>query len=438
MVVKKQLQFVSILLLIVTILSLLPISTYAATGGALYKGKYNYRDPKLDNEANQDLSEEQLEENRQKVFEIMLKEGATAEAAAGMLGNIRCESDADPTILEMGYGLKVWSDLVRHWDSGRDNGFGIFQFTHIAAIEPVFDAAYELKVSCLTMDAQITGILRKIKPDDHYAILWENKNNLDTEKYITACTVCLQANYGRGTQYLRLENTVGRSVINKVIETGDLSQLKGMVNTGENSDFNGAIAIRVAKALEAYEKYKNIKPGSSSSENKSGNGSSSIKEEWEVLGFKNPMEDTAVALSLANRDMMSLNDSVKIVRIKDNMTLARSVDVWQVARICLIFVGMLMISYAILLSLATMADRVKLIASFGFVDVVSLGAMHYVGPDRQTLDVAPNRRFKSTQGMVLVILSYFIFGLLLISGAVLPKVMNVVYSIMQFITSGGA
>lgn len=443
-------KVISLLLIILMLFSLV-IPTYGAKsfkmGGQLYQGKYDPWDPKH-NALVQNYnypSDEEREETIKRAFQLFRGAGLTPEGAAGVLGNLISESNGCTGLLEYAYESswsrygkdKCWQAQMEDWEKGTTSGFGLFGFTSASAVFSVFDAAAEAGVTCFDVDAQIMAGISKYEgalEDGGYdpSMFKTPPSGLSGEKYIKACAWAFLGGYERDWAL----GVVGHTLTRQMAKTGVLAFSAGQYYHSQYGDPITDYNKRAAQAIDVYNKYKDlpgIKPGGGvvkdSSSGKSSGGSSSIKEEWEVVGFKNPMAGKSDNLYQMNRSDLSTTDAYQIVNIGDNMELQNSINLWDTARIFLVFIGMLLLVYSTLLGLAMAADNVRIFAQFSVVELVSLGSIHYAGSDKDYLEEKTKRKYKSNGGMIAIIIIVFLFGLLLVSGAVLPAVMKAVAKI---------
>lgn len=446
--IKSVLSLVLCVLVVVTSLTVSWANPQLKVYGVPYTGTYDVwnseHNSKLENDIPgnpgfwKPLPEETLADRRARVFQLLVGAGYTKEAAAGIVGNLWEESGGGYTaLLEFAYASswmrngqnKCWETALQDWTNGMTYGFGMFGFTSSGPMFAVFDAAAEMNMSCFDVDPQVKGVITQLEQlendgvfGDYVKQLKTNKYNLNTEDYIKACSVTMTCAYERNWAYGQLWPAESLKI---AMRTGNVAGI-GSSKAAESFQF------RAKKALEEYENFKDLPGitfGGATVKDKTSSGTKggmNIKEEWEIVGFKNPMEGSAVQLDQMGREYLSTTETYQIVNIGDNMELQNSLNLWDTARTFLVFIGMLLLVYSTLLGLAMAADNVRIFAQFSVVELVSLGSIHYAGSDKDYLEEKTHRKYKSNKGMIAIIAIIFLFGLLLVSGAVLPAVMKVV------------
>ena len=112
----------------------------------------------------------------------------------------------------------------------------------------------------------------------------------------------------------------------------------------------------------------------------------------------------------------------------------KTADVWDFVRRVLVFIGLLILSYVLVLIMAYLFDRVNTVFDIRFVTLFSLGALSVGDKDQIRSMDSEGTKIKgllSERKFVGVCVVLFVVGALLVSGGVLPFVMKGVNWLMN-------
>lgn len=164
---------------------------------------------------------------------------------------------------------------------------------------------------------------------------------------------------------------------------------------------------------------------------------SSITKESDLEGMPSESGLTERVMNLELLGVDSLTDYDKqynVTVIRETMESKHEFDAWDTVRVIFVFVGLLLLSYALILLMSMLFDNVNSWFDISLVTLFSLGALHYT-PD---VDVLTNKRhFIGTRRMIAVIATIFVVGALFVSGAILPVVMKWVFKLTQWVSGNG-
>lgn len=203
------------------------------------------------------------------------------------------------------------------------------------------------------------------------------------------------------------------------LDNASMSKFQDRYNIGSGEDENQISVIRMynatlsdpPKRLNGNETSTKVANNGSSS---SGNSSSFIDEsalvgmpDSSVLG--NDRED----VQLANRDDLSIEESNNLVSIKDNLDIKNSTTALDLARKISIFIGLLLMIYAILLILAITIDMINMWVDVSITRILTFGLIRVqTSPDEP---VTP-KGYISPRKLRIVAIVIFLIGGVIISG----------------------
>jgi hypothetical protein len=203
-------------------------------------------------------------------------------------------------------------------------------------------------------------------------------------------------------------------------EDGSLSKFLDRYNIGNDEGKNQISVIRMynaslegdpPKRLNGNETSTKVANNGSSS---SGNSSSFVDEsalvgmpDSSVLG--NDRED----VQLANRDDLSIEESNNLVSIKDNLDIKNSTTALDLARKISVFIGLLLMVYAILLILAITIDMINMWVDVSITRILTFGLIRVqTSPDEP---ITP-KGYISPRKLRIVAIVIFLIGGVIISG----------------------
>lgn len=134
-----------------------------------------------------------------------------------------------------------------------------------------------------------------------------------------------------------------------------------------------------------------------------------------VLGNQQKVE-------LATREDLSVGEQYSVVTIGEDVALAKQALSLDNARILVVFVGLVMVFYGVLLLMCMLLDKANSFFEISFVRIITLGALQFTEED----ELKHTKGYASLGKMLTVIVIVFIIGCLLISGGLIPFMMSIV------------
>lgn len=386
--------------------------------------------------------EEAQMSNLKKMYQTFISWGMTREGASAICGNIMLESNADPSRIK--WDWNNWSDLFHdcgngEWGMGASEGIGIIQFTDpswiyalacLAATKgvtiadlgvqllvlnyadgPMYNELYGKDIKkdeCMQyfyidLDSTILGLLDTAITLSPYSVSYDKNNKVDV---LTAYYMITQERPSYENHHLESRIDYARQVYEqcKDLEGVDYSEANAKVSDSDKKKTDDAkVSIR-------------------------------IKNEWELKGMpkKSSLTDDYNKVTTATRSDLTTKEAVNIVDIGNNIQQSKQIDMLSTARTALVFFGLVLMIYAILLSLALLFDNINSFIDISLISVLTLGILHY---SKDEYIAEEGVKYIGTKRMIVLISVIFIFAGALISGGILPTVYKGIYSIINTVSS---
>lgn len=316
--------------------------------------------------------------------------GVTEAGCAGVMGNMMQESRCDPTITQ---NKKPW-ERCKIWPVKKGNtGLGLTQWTYHTRQKALFDMADSMGKQWTDLGVQLAMLKSEITTDT-YKILFESDD-------IDECCDYFLMEYERpGTPNYTTRRNFAHSMYEKFAGTtpsaynGEFGSVDGTVgNTGEN-EVTEDIINAVTKEMELVG----------------------------MSGFSSSMVAGQEAVELATRDGLSIGEEYSVVEIGSDLYLTREAMIIDKARVGVVFVGLCMVFYGVLLLMAMMLDKVNTFIEFSMVKFITCGFLQFTEEE----DLKLSKGYASWGRMLCIIAVVFGIGCLLISGGVIPFLMGIV------------
>lgn len=376
---KKQKIFKKyIFLVIALLLMLMPAnSVYAYDTSAAHEVNLYYRDSTM------------VAKIQKSIWAEMRTWGITEEGCAGVIGNMMAESGCDPTRTQSN---KAWENCRVYPTRSNNTGLGLTQWTFYTRQKQLFDMADSMGKQWTDLGVQLA--LLKEELSSGYDILYSSTSVEDCADYFLE-TYEKPANLNYSTRR-QLANTV-------------YSQLKGT----EAQAYNGSDSSdeSTEEAVEDTEV--------------TGSQISAIIQEKDLVGMSglySGVVDSQEKVELATRENLSTGEQYSVVMIGQDVSLSKEALTIDNARVAVVFVGLLFTFYGVLLLMALLLDKLNTFIEISFMKIITFGFLQFTEDE----DLKSSRGYASTGKMVAVISVVFVIGCLLISGGVIPFMMNIV------------
>lgn len=358
-----------------------------------YGGKYDLSAPHEVNKYYQD--QKKVDEILQACYQQLLAWGITKNGAAAIVGNFRAEG-AEPTITE---SYVDWSEF-----RFGTTGIGIMGFTYYTLQADLFNTAFEQGKQWTDLGVQLTVLKNGyLHPDGDHSDMrefYEEGHSVD-ELADIFCAECERPAYN---------------------------------NFDDREGFANAY-FEAFKDLPPQDYDGSLSTGGATVDTTDVLTGSGVVNEWELVGMptKSGLTVDLDLPSLVSREDLSIPESYNLSQISESIALTHRFDAWQQARVVVIFVGLLMVIYAIMLALAMVFDNWNNFLDIGLVRILSLGRIKYsTGME----DIEEGTKYVSTKRLTVLIVVMFIVACIFISGGIMPFVVQWIYRIYESFGGG--
>ena len=393
-----------VILLVVLLFSLEVVNAQVLVyEGESYSGKY---DLTASHTVNAHMSEDGYNEKVMKIFyQQLLAWGCTEEGACAVLGNCYRESNGYNDITQ---GQVDWDDF----EYGK-TGLGLVQWTYYSRQNLLFDTAAEAGKQWTDLAVQLTVFKKE----------WVDK--YDIKNFKTSHDLSALVNEFCDT-YENPDNEDGREY---------------------GIRYNYALEWQEkVKGLEAKE-YDGVLSDSSSSDNSSSDDkkvelSGGIISEWELTGMpaKSGLTADAVNLSFVGKDSEGLTAENRkdIAEIGTTIADTKTINAWVTVRVIIVFIGLLMFTYALMLLLALLFDKFNTIIDISLIGVLTLGMIKFSDDKYASNGEEDVIRTTDTKRMIILIVVMVLIGGVFVSGGVIPAVVRAIYRVTSVVTGSGS
>ena len=140
--------------------------------------------------------------------------------------------------------------------------------------------------------------------------------------------------------------------------------------------------------------------------------------------------------TLAKRSDLTTNEQYNLASIGSDISRNSEYNAWTMARRYIVFAGLLMVVYTLLLALAFLFDSWNTFFSISLVKVMSLGVINY-SKDSYALENGEKTKYVSGKRVIILLIVMFIIGCVFISGGIIPVVVQTMYKFMSLFNGGG-
>ena len=369
---------------------------------------------------------EKCKEFCQQIYQEMRFWGMSANGAAAALGNIRGESGGDPSACENGI---PWTDF---WSKSGDHqyyfvgnkGIGLIQWTWYTIKFDLLNIAHDMDVQWMDMGCQLE-CLKYIAGPKYKELPCANG-------------VGIEETEDMGKFYLK-DGEAGTAWRGNVYSS-ELEMLAAMWCALIEKPAVQNYIERAERGREALEDwgFKDLEPKSydgtvnpvdkNKDDGESSGDGYSIPTEWELVGM--PAESGIVSdlnmVGLVNRNSLSTSEAYNMVQIKTDMDAQNYYNRWVSVRVWFAFLGLMLLSYALVLAMCLVFDVNNNFFNFSLVNTITLGKVNY----SKTIEkVEDEGTYVGTRRVIISILVLAVVGCLLLSGGVVPQMIRIIYRI---------
>ena len=392
-----------VILLVVLLFSLEVVNAQVLVyEGESYSGKY---DLTASHTVNAHMSEDGYNEKVMKVFyQQLLAWGCTEEGACAVLGNCYRESSGYNDVTQ---GQIDWDDF----EYG-ETGLGLVQWTYYTRQNLLFDTAAEAGKQWTDLGVQLTVFKKE----------WIDK--YDIENFKTSHDLSALVNEFCDT-YENPDNEDGREYgirYNYALEWQE--KVKGL----EAKEYDGVLSDSSSDGSSSGDKNVELSGG--------------IISEWELTGMpaKSGLTADAVNLSFVSKDSEGLTAENRkdIAEIGTTIADTKTINAWVTVRVIIVFVGLLMFTYALMLLLALLFDKFNTIIDISLIGVLTLGMIKFSDDKYASNGEEDVIRTTDTKRMIILIVVMVLIGGVFVSGGVIPAVVRAIYRVTSVVTGSGS
>lgn len=395
---KKYILLFMILLIIIQSFSLVNVN---AVDVGSYSGKYDLTKPhKVNQHYNpyKDISDtESCDAVLLACYQQFLAWGITPNGAAAMVGNFRAEGwDTDVT--------QDWCD----WDDFvyGETGIGLMGFTYYTIQEKLFNIAAEKGKLWTDLGVQLETIKQCYMPlnDMFYKDGYSVK---DLAEYFCS-------------EYER------PAVNNFADRTNYAQKYAKKFKNAKAKDYDGSLSSNSGGSDDGSDDVKTI------------TGGAEVVDEWELKGMptKSGLTADLKLPTLAKRSDLTTYEQYNLSSIGSDIARTSEFNSWTMARRWIVFAGLLMVVYTLLLSLAFLFDSWNTFFSISLVNIMSLGVINY-SKDKYVLENGDNKKYVSSKRVIVLLIVMFLIGCVFISGGVVPMIVQTMYKFIGLFNGGG-
>lgn len=309
--------------------------------------------------------------------------GLTEEGCAGVIGNMMAESSCDYTRTQSN---KAWKDCRVYPIQTSNTGLGLTQWTYYTRQKGLFEMADSMGMQWNTLEVQMAYLKKELSSG--YDILY-------TSNSVQECSDYFLEVYEKPKV---LNYTKRRDLSNNVY-----TSLTG--TSASALDYTTVNTTNVSSSLV-----------------------DAVTAELKLVGMPQALtrlSDGREHVEFATRDSLTVGEIYSLTVAGENIALSKQAITIDNARTLVVFVGLVILFYAVMMVLAVVFDRVNSFIDISLVSVMTLGYLKY-SDDEFTKG---QKGYATTNRMVVVIITPIILGMLLISGGIIPFMMNIITKI---------
>lgn len=157
---------------------------------------------------------------------------------------------------------------------------------------------------------------------------------------------------------------------------------------------------------------------------------SSLVSEWELQGMpeKSRLADFRENISMPTREGLTISETNNLEVVGGNISTYKQAISFDRARVFLVFIGLCLLVYAILLIVAMLFDNVNSFIDLSAVSVLTLGKLMYAPNEK---DLGKKKGLTNTKKLSISIIVLIILGMFLVSGSIFPIMWKFVFGVSQ-------
>ena len=190
-------------------------------------------------------------------------------------------------------------------------------------------------------------------------------------------------------------------------------------NPTRSSGINGDVSYSLGDVT--------IGSGDSTGTDSTGN---TIVSEWELVGMagrKSTLANEQVSIELKSRGDLSSGEAYSVATVGENLALMREANLVDTARIAVVFIGLCLVFYAVMLLVAYLFDYSNSFLEVSLVKFLTFGYLEYTDDE-----IAKHEKGKaSSKRLLFLVVILIIIGCLFVSGGVLQKVMEIIMNVYE-------
>ena len=204
------------------------------------------------------------------------------------------------------------------------------------------------------------------------------------------------------------------------------------VNDTNHSDRAGGVGKSVSYNLGNLDVDASYSGSSSSSKESSDSGISDFVLGLDKLPGMNSYDFQAQQnnIEFADGSSLTIGEKYSIANLKEDIVLSRESNIIDIARTAVVFCGLVMITYMVLLILAWLFDKANNFIDISLVKILTLGKLEYT----EDKEIQHTKGYANNTRIFIIASVLAIIGMILISGGVFPWMMRILMTIVNKLT----
>ena len=338
-----------------------------------------------------------IEATKLKLWKTIRSWGFSEAATAGIMGNIEGECSYNYTKIQDGIS---WGSF-----SKGSCGIGLVQWTSSNRQQGLFDLCDVRGTQWTDLDTQLEWLKKEIDGETGETTWW---------KYADNCK-----------SYEDFKNLNNVYVATDVFCWGF-----------ERPDSASAdVERRRSSAKYAFEQFTGTSVegdeagGGTLNNSSKGTNAQLIVKEWDLEGMpaQSGLLNDCDKVMLPNSDSLEDSEKYSVSIVKDNIMLNREVNLYDMIRVSIVFLGLLLIVYAVILLVAYIFDSTNNIFEISLLKIMTFGMVRYTADEENK-----NKKGYMSKGkLIKVCVLCMVAGFFIASGGVFAWVLDLYYKITE-------